>query len=71
MFAMQSSDILRKRAFPRNRYGQEQRIERRVVEPFAEVSPGRQNKALFAIRCFQPGFSGAPSLRLASAASAA
>lgn len=45
VFAMQPADILRERAGPRDRHGQEQRIQPRIIEAFSEIPARRQDQA--------------------------
>jgi hypothetical protein len=42
MFAMQAPCVLGEGSLPRNRHGQHQRIQRRVIEAFADELPGSQ-----------------------------
>src|SRR5271155_3439 len=46
---MESSDVLLKRAFPRNRHRQEQRVETSIVKPLTYVAASCQDQALLAI----------------------
>ena len=47
---MEAADILLERPTPRNRCGQEQRVEAGIVESFPDITPGRQQNPLFAFR---------------------
>ncbi len=40
---VQPAGILGKRAFPRDRHGKEKGIETGIIEPLAEIAPGRDN----------------------------
>ena len=64
---MQSADVLGECALPRNRHGQEQRVERSIVEAFSEVAAGRKHQSFLCIRPFQTFLGYAPLRRVHAA----
>src|SRR5579864_2930880 len=49
MVTVKPTDILRKRALPRDRHRKEQGIESRIIKTFAQIAPGSENEAFLAI----------------------
>jgi hypothetical protein len=47
--AVQPASVLGKRAFPRDRHGNEKGIETGIIEALAEIAPGRDNDAFLGL----------------------
>ena len=60
--AMETPDVWLKRFLPRDRHGEEQRVQTRILDPLADVAAGRQDHSLFVFKA------PLPSARLSRAA---